>query len=61
MIDLNEKFVLSGSVHQSQEWKKSRRNSSDMYVTTYELDKLYGSIPKLMEAVIAAGGGHTKH
>ena len=30
MIDLNEKFVLSGSVHQSWEWKKSRRNSSDM-------------------------------
>ena len=28
--------------------------------TTYELDKLYGSIPKLMEAVIAAGGSHTK-
>ena len=30
MIDLNEKFVLSGSVRQSREWKKSRRNSSDM-------------------------------
>ena len=30
MIDLNEKFVLSGSVHQSREWKKSRRNSSDI-------------------------------
>ena len=30
MIDLNEKFVLSGSVYQSWEWKKSCRNSSDM-------------------------------
>ena len=29
--------------------------------TTYELDKLYGSIPKLVEVVIAVGGGHTKH
>ena len=36
---------------QKQEW----------YDTSYELEKLYESIPKLMEAVIAAGGGHTKH
>ena len=55
MIDLNEKFVLSVTgmekIVQKQQW----------HDTTYELDKLYGSIPKLLEAVIAAGGGDTKH
>ena len=29
--------------------------------TAYQLDELYQSMPKLMEAVITTSGGYTKH
>ena len=37
-------------IAQKQQWQDA----------AYQLGELYESIPKLMEAVIAAGGGHTK-